>query len=752
MQLLHWAMRAVCAAPELGTCKSRNLSTSSTCTIATRLAAIDIVREAEGFSVPNGRPWSGWLRTVGRIAGQAGRGRRLHSLIQRSERRPDALVAGSNGEVYLAGESRIPLDEASGTGGQWRAWVARLDADGAVLRQVYLGSGGNQAATAIARDAQGTIYLAGNNEDMNAFPPLAPLANGYQGGGGESFLIGFVAQLSATLEVRYASQIAGTTAYALAVDSTGTVYVPTYRSYPDGGVVTVAPNGAGWGPELALGDGLVSASAAAIDANDTLYLAGYGAFARIGAPPPQSPVLQQPLAPAPPLHTVSYYQQSVNQGVTQRQGCQSRLRGEQGIVILDYGKPASSSTEILGTSPVKPAPELGLPLPPAFVSIAEIEAAAQAFVDGYYQVQSCTGVQSSGSTTRTQADLVIALGTTNAPLNGSSNPALSFNHGAAWADMVLRLNNYIAQRSYKGVRFDGAYDAEPRWAEFTGKTSTLNWARGFASRDVYFVNGQPYSHGVSYYNFGSIDGGPRDNSWLGQGSNKNLDFVYELSRGVAVARSIPQVYNAAYAKEWYQLRIYSRVRKGRPVVLSGTLTECATSGGCTKNFAELQKQSWPLYRLDLTNLPTDDPDVPQPEIVDFAPRQGWLAMWDTLHRSLFQPTTLTASLRPTDGFVFTPNRTPQNVEGFRCKPFIIIYYPDKKLIEPNNRYAPDGFVNPNDSSQGPFSSCLPTGAVFPESSTFSSQFALPVGTPSLFTTLTAQELPWSTDIAWGKQR
>lgn len=129
-------------------------------------------------------------------------------------------------------------------------------------------------------------------------------------------------------------------------------------------------------------------------------------------------------------------------------------------------------------------------------------------------------------------------------------------------------------------------------------------------------------------------------------------------------------------------------------------------------------------------------------------------MWDTLHRTETQTATLSANLRPTDGFVETSSGMLSKASVGGCIPNIITYYTDTLkanlgYTEPNNRYAPDQYVNERSSNPDPQPSCLPAGTVFPESSTFSSMFALPVGTTCQFNQKTSQELPWSTDIAWG---
>lgn len=648
---------------------------------------------------------------------------------------PRALLAGEGGEVYVAGYSRIPYDEVTESGGDWRAWVARLDATGALLGQTYLGSGyGNQYANALARDSRGNIYVAGDNENIDVFPPLAPLAEDYRGGGYEITSIGFVAQLSAALDLRYASQIAGATAYSIVVDSAGRVFIPTYRSYQSGVLVSIAPNGTAWGPEVQLGGALLGADAAAIDAAGNISLASYGVFARVSTATPDVP-----------NHTSSYYIQTIDPQVSRYMGCTARQRGEQGIAILFFGRPIKRGA-LYGSS-LKPEP--GRRGVPDFVSMEQIATIVQAFADGYSRFGLCQREFKLDVAERevTPRQLVIAVATSNSSLNDEKdpNPDLTFDHGQAWAQMVLDLNTYVDQMHSSGVSIAGAYDAEPRWTAKqairdaqgnivrSGEERTLDWARGFSSLDTVIVEEQALSRGLVYYNMGSLDGGIRDSSWRGR-PDSNFNFTFELSKGITGSRALPQIYNAAFAKEWYQFRRYSRIERKRPVELAGVLTQVGSSGA---DFSDLRP--WQEVEIDL--------NFEAGARRNLTPTQAWQAMYDALHRTLIIPSTLKSNFGAPlpDSFLLPPGAeedfVPNNQTG--CAVDYISYN--------GRRYTQAGGL-PQPNNRISRTSCLSTGTIFPVDSTFSQRFTFPADVLTVYNQATRQPLPWATDIGWGRTR
>jgi uncharacterized protein (TIGR03437 family) len=137
-----------------------------------------------------------------------------------------ALALDSAGNIYLTGTVSIA---SRGTD----AFVRKLTATGAPVYSTTIGGSANDAGLAIAVDAQGDAYIAGDTESSD-FPVTPGAAQTKFGGlvsafGVGSFGDGFVAKLNATgstfLFATYWGGSAPDVAYAIAVDSTGNAYV-----------------------------------------------------------------------------------------------------------------------------------------------------------------------------------------------------------------------------------------------------------------------------------------------------------------------------------------------------------------------------------------------------------------------------------------------------------------------------------------------------------------------------------------------
>ncbi len=253
-------------------------------------------------------------------------------------------------------------------------------------------------------------------------------------------------------------------------------------------------------------------------------------------------------SPTPHPYTVSYYEGTIDPLIHQEQGCLARARGEQGVVVLDYGSP-----RIIYQAPFNiPTYAAGLkraprePTPTAPARLDQIKAAVEAYAAGYSKYSGCSPTGSNTPTpTPNLPSLEIAVGTTNSYLDSSGpgatptfvpNPALGEGHGKAWANMVLEINSDLQTNGYSGISAAGAYDAEPGWWQFSAganPTPTYNWAYGYDS----VPNRRPY------YDFGSIDGGIRDSTWELTQSNQKFDQVYDLAYGIGAALPLPEAYN-----------------------------------------------------------------------------------------------------------------------------------------------------------------------------------------------------------------
>jgi hypothetical protein len=118
------------------------------------------------------------------------------------------VAADSAGNTYLAGSRTA--------GSLSEAVVMKLDPTGKIVLFTILSGKGSDAATALAVDAAGNIYVAGSTSS-----PDFPLHNAFQSTPGP----GFVVKLSADGSQLLYSTYFPDSINALAVDSTGAVYV-----------------------------------------------------------------------------------------------------------------------------------------------------------------------------------------------------------------------------------------------------------------------------------------------------------------------------------------------------------------------------------------------------------------------------------------------------------------------------------------------------------------------------------------------
>jgi uncharacterized protein (TIGR03437 family) len=152
-----------------------------------------------------------------------------------------ALALDSAGNIYLTGS-------VSTANRGTDAFVTKLSATGGPVYSTTIGGTANDAGLAIAVDAQGEAYIAGDTESSD-FPVTPGAAQTKFGGlvsafGVGSFGDGFVAKLNPTgstfLFATYWGGSAPDVAYAIAVDSAGNAYVAGGTSSSDFPVTTAA--------------------------------------------------------------------------------------------------------------------------------------------------------------------------------------------------------------------------------------------------------------------------------------------------------------------------------------------------------------------------------------------------------------------------------------------------------------------------------------------------------------------------------
>ena len=215
----------------------------------------------------------------------------------RGDDRAAAIAVNSSGEAYLTGatsSSNFPIAAAARPtlGGSKSAFVLKLNAVGnTLLFSTYLGGSTYDQGTAIAVDATGHAYIAGDTQSSD-FPVIGAFQS-VIGGGFDAF----VTKLNSNGTYAYSTFLGGVAnehAGGIAVDSSGAAYIaggtystnfplvaaiqPTNHGGQDGFVAKLSVNGASLVYSTYLGGSGAAtpeeANGIAVDAAGNAYVAG----------------------------------------------------------------------------------------------------------------------------------------------------------------------------------------------------------------------------------------------------------------------------------------------------------------------------------------------------------------------------------------------------------------------------------------------------------------------------------------------
>jgi hypothetical protein len=260
---------------------------------------------------------------------------------------------------------------------------------------------------------------------------------------------------------------------------------------------------------------------------------------------PQDPTPTQQETPKPPSRpqpqsvratTRSTYEHSAQPWILAEQGCAAGRRQENGVVILDFGKPAFERGGY-GT----------ILFSGRFAKNHKITAATFAYAHGYV---SCLP---TGST----AVITVARGTSN------YHPAVpsAYATGVRWARETNKLGLMLAQHGLaEHVEAAAADDAEPAWDPSFRKT-----------RD-FFHGFRVAVHGHTLYDYGSLDGGV--------GAVWSARQAWYVAGGLRNTKALPEIYSPAMAREWAELARIASGRYHRGVDFAGVMTQGTASCNC----------------------------------------------------------------------------------------------------------------------------------------------------------------------------
>lgn len=253
--------------------------------------------------------------------------------------------------------------------------------------------------------------------------------------------------------------------------------------------------------------------------------------------------------------TISRYMGTVDPTVTKTEGCDMAQgvsnQSKSGVVVLDFGEPYLKDGS-QGTS------DYGVGNP--FVSIAQITAAVEGYLDGYAQ---CNQPASNS--------LTLAVGTSN---YGSNVTAA---HAQAWAAMVQALAAYVTTKTYPNETIAAADDMETGWQ---GPTATRAWLDAYVAA----------AGSIPIYDYGDA-GGCSQTSYAAASTctaNANgvwtqADVAYAAGGAGPHVLAMPEIYNTsgATAKQWGWIGS-GAVDAGKPLTFAVVMTQVGSCGsGCS---------------------------------------------------------------------------------------------------------------------------------------------------------------------------
>ncbi len=243
------------------------------------------------------------------------------------------------------------------------------------------------------------------------------------------------------------------------------------------------------------------------------------------------------LAKSPRSHgrttTLSLYERDARPARLARQGCDAARRGERGVVVLDFGKPAYAGRghrRGYGT----------IDFSDRFVSDHSITMGMLGWARGYVR---CLPRYSS-------AVITLARGTSNYQPSVPS----AWVAGKRWAGAVLALGRKLHRHGLSGhVRSAAADDLEPAWDRSFRQTGR-------------FIHGfRRYAPGRTLYDYGSLDGGV--------GAIWSARQMMDVTGGEGRTAVIPEIYYASQAREWAEFAYIAHRRFHRRVHFAGVMTQ-----------------------------------------------------------------------------------------------------------------------------------------------------------------------------------
>jgi hypothetical protein len=241
-----------------------------------------------------------------------------------------------------------------------------------------------------------------------------------------------------------------------------------------------------------------------------------------------------------PDTTTSIYEHGTSTSTLYSQGCSAGAAAQNGVVILDFGRPAERSNNY-GT----------IDFNGNFDTDSDILTGMEQFAQGYHD---CLSTGSS-------AKVSIARGTNNScsnddkvccPKSCGSQPYSFYSAGKSWATWVDRLQTFISSNGWKAHETaSAADDAEPAWDPPT--TTTDQFLSGFAAR---------FGSTYPMWDYGSLEPGYWSSSQ-----------EYQVAYGYAPDVPFPEIYGSTNAQQWEALDLWAVANEGKAMTIWGVTSE-----------------------------------------------------------------------------------------------------------------------------------------------------------------------------------
>jgi hypothetical protein len=241
--------------------------------------------------------------------------------------------------------------------------------------------------------------------------------------------------------------------------------------------------------------------------------------------------------------TTSYYEQGASTTDLYLQGEEAGQAGSQGIVILDFGRPASDRTS-----------DGMLDFAQIFLSFSAISTGVESYIEGYYEYAPADTTIDVAVGTNDSCGMFQPCGTV--VCGCPDEPADYTTWGQALAATVEQLATSSAEYgSANGfsdtVRVVAGDDAEPAFDP--GYYNTYDVMEGYAQA----VGGST----PPMVDYGSADPG----FW-------SEDQLLQVANGFPPNVAMPQIYDADQVSQWATLVAYASAQYGEAVTIFGVLT------------------------------------------------------------------------------------------------------------------------------------------------------------------------------------